>query len=319
MRNSKMHSTVFVTALLFSSAFALEVGAQEQAKGFALNRLYLSAPGGGWFVMDDLSMDGKLGGTVSFTFDHAHNPLVVRSADGTRSVSVVSEEQIADVGLSVTSGPFRVYVNLSGPTYMRGNSDVIDGRSFAGPRVDLGTEPDTITDMRFGMDARLIGESKSAFSLGVGAQVFVPSGNQSDYVSDGKYRAMLRLLAAGEASGFVYSGQTGVHLRKAQDDTPGDPVGSEYLFGLAGGKRFSLSPSTLMTIGPEIYGATAIHSFLKPEATDLEWLLTSRITTVENIDRQWTVRLGAGSGFAPRFGAPELRAVLGIELSGSAN
>jgi hypothetical protein len=36
-------------------------GAQQQTAGFALERLYQSAPGGGWFVMDDLDISGRLG------------------------------------------------------------------------------------------------------------------------------------------------------------------------------------------------------------------------------------------------------------------
>src|SRR3984957_8484784 len=49
--------------------------AQQQPSGFAVERLYQSAPGGGWFVMDDLDMTGRLGGAVSLTSGYARNPL----------------------------------------------------------------------------------------------------------------------------------------------------------------------------------------------------------------------------------------------------
>ena len=320
MQNFKLKIfTPIFALLLFSFCLQAQGQAQDQAKGFALGRMYFSAPGAAWFVMDDLSMDGKLGGTVNLTVDHAHNPLVVRSADGTHSLAVVSEEQVADFGLAATYSRYRIYLNLTGPTYLRGNSDAIDGESFAGPRVDLGAQPDTVSDMRFGLDARVIGERESPFRLGVGAQIFVPSGNQSDYVSDGTYRAMLRLLVAGDSESFAYSGQTGVHFRKTQDVTPGSPKGSEFLFGLAGGERFKLASSVSIVIGPEIYGASAFRSFLRPAATDFEWLLTTRIVQKQIGNRQCMVRLGAGSGFAPQFGAPEWRAVLGVELSGTSD
>lgn len=38
--------------------------AQQQASGFAVDRFYQSAPGGGWFDMDDLDMTGPLGGAI---------------------------------------------------------------------------------------------------------------------------------------------------------------------------------------------------------------------------------------------------------------
>ena len=53
----------------------------QQPTGFALERLYPSAPGGGWFVMDDLNIGGGLGGAVSLTSGYAHNPLATVSSE----------------------------------------------------------------------------------------------------------------------------------------------------------------------------------------------------------------------------------------------
>src|SRR5580692_5621783 len=71
-------------------------GAQQQAQGFALDRLYQSAPGGAWFVMDDLSMRGGLGGAMALSTGYAHDPLRVASSDGTQRLNVVSDEAFAD-------------------------------------------------------------------------------------------------------------------------------------------------------------------------------------------------------------------------------
>ena len=41
--------------------------------------------------------------------------------------------------------------------------------------------------------------------LGAGVQLIFPSGNRADYVSDGRYRAMFRFLAAGDAGRWIHA------------------------------------------------------------------------------------------------------------------
>ena len=56
--------TCFAT-LTAAVAWSTTARAQQQAEGFGVERLYLSAPGGGWFVMDSLDMRGGLGGAMA--------------------------------------------------------------------------------------------------------------------------------------------------------------------------------------------------------------------------------------------------------------
>jgi hypothetical protein len=72
--------------------------AQQQADGFAVERLYQSAPGAGWFVMDDLDISGRLGGAVSLTSGYARNPLVITGPDGKQKLMVVLQEAFVDFG-----------------------------------------------------------------------------------------------------------------------------------------------------------------------------------------------------------------------------
>ena len=317
MQNSKMQLVLAFLVIIFSSAYSRSSQAQQQAQGFAVERLYPSAPGGGWFVMDSLDMHGELGGAVNFTIDHAHNPLVIHSSDGTQSLAVVSDQEIADVGLAATYDRYRIYLNLSSPAYSRGDSGTIDSYAFTGPAVDFGSQPDTLLDMRIGFDARIFGEADGPFRLGAGAQFLAPSGNRSDYESDGNYRGMARLLVAGDVGSFTYSGQAGIHIRPLQDSpTPGSPQGNELIFGVAGGEKFTVGKNTAFIVGPEIYGASAFQSFWKTPETALEWLVTSRLEWTESNYRQIRTKLGVGAGISPQFGAPEWRVVLGLELSG---
>jgi hypothetical protein len=88
---------------------------QQRPSGFAVERLYQSAPGGGWFVMDDLDMTGRLGGSVSITSGYAQNPLVITGPDGTQKLAVASQEAFVDIGGSITHDRFRGYIDIPMP------------------------------------------------------------------------------------------------------------------------------------------------------------------------------------------------------------
>src|ERR1700735_5456190 len=100
MPRSKASRALRFAALSAASAWESRAGAQRQAQGFALERFYPSAPGGGWFVMDALDMHGGLGGAFEVQSGYARNAL--RISQGTQSLSVVSDEVFADIGLAVT-------------------------------------------------------------------------------------------------------------------------------------------------------------------------------------------------------------------------
>ncbi len=91
MRSSSRRGlpTALATAALIGT-WPSSAQAQRQAQGFDLERLYTSAPGAGWFVMDTLDMRGGLGGAVSTVISYAHDPL--RITDGRQTLAVVSDE-----------------------------------------------------------------------------------------------------------------------------------------------------------------------------------------------------------------------------------
>src|SRR5579871_4459496 len=83
--------------------------AETSAPGFALERLYPSAAGGGWFVMDDLRMQGGLNGALELTTGFARDPLTL-SGNGQR-LAVVSDEAFADIGAAVSYDRVRFYAD----------------------------------------------------------------------------------------------------------------------------------------------------------------------------------------------------------------
>src|ERR1700733_4282897 len=156
--------------------------AQQQPSGFAVERLYQSAPGGGWFVMDDLDISGRLGGAVSLSSGYARSPLVITGPDGSQKLAVVSEEAFVDIGGAITHDRFRGYLNFPMPLLVTGTSGTLGSYQFTAPSVSLGTNPDTVSDPRIGLDARLFGKPASLLRLGAGAQLIIPSGSRADYV-----------------------------------------------------------------------------------------------------------------------------------------
>ena len=290
--------------------------AQSESRGFAVERLYLSAPGAGWFVMDDLSMHGGLGGAVALTSGYARKPLQVGS--GAQRLSVVTEQSFADFGFAATFDRFRLYLNLAAPLSSKGRNGTRNGEHFTGPSLTLKNTPDGFEDARLATDVRLLGQADSAFRLGLGAQLFFPTGKRSDYDSDGTYRAMARALFAGDIARFSYAGELGVHIRPLNEAaTPDWPRGNELLFGLAAGLKFPLdtSAATVLVAGPELFGESAFDSLLGSRATGLEGLFTARLEVVSSRAELVRFKLGAGGGLESHLGAPEWRAVAAVELS----
>jgi hypothetical protein len=321
-----MRSSSCAAILLAGVTWASAAGAQQPAQGFGVERFYPSAPGAGWFVMDSLDMHGNLGGVMALTLGYAHDPWRVRSADGSQRLAVVSDQAFADFGFAATYDRFRLYLNFDMPLAIEGQSGTVGNVSYTAPTVDPGSSPDTLSDARVGFDARILGDERSPFRLGAGAQLLVPNGNtcwkdtsntyRCDYDTDGTYRAMGRVLFAGDVGAFTYAGQVGIHIRP-RDDTPvPGPQGSELLFGAAGGARIPVfgSGRTALVLGPEVYGTTALRSLFGTTSTALEGLLTARVEGTADDGPQLRFKLGPGVGFDQHFGAPEWRAVVGIEV-----
>jgi OOP family OmpA-OmpF porin len=310
MRSSR---ALGVLAALAVMAGARAASAQVQPEGFAVERFYPSAPGGGWFVMDALDMHGELGGVFSLSASYANGPL--RVTDGVQHLTVVSDQAFADLGAAVTYDRLRLYLNFDSPLVVKGASGTVGDYQFTGPAVDPGQNPDTLSDARIGFDARIFGGPRDPLRIGAGAQLLVPNGSRADYDTDNTYRGMLRLLAAGDMGSFTYAAQAGLHLRPLDDSpAPGSPQGSELLFGAAAGARVPVCPRTAFIVGPEVFGESALKSLFGSTTTGLEGLLSARYEGTADDAPQLRIKVGAGGGLDAHFGAPDWRLVFGIEV-----
>jgi hypothetical protein len=304
-----------VIALALMSALG-PLSAQQTVPGFAVERFYPSAPGVGWFVMDDLNIGGKLSGAIEVSSGYARNPLTVATPNGTQQLALVTNQAFVDIGGAVTYDRYRIYLNFPIPCLVEGNGGAIGSYQLNAPGLSAGTHPDTIADPRIGFDVRVLGKQGKPFRLGVGAQLMLPSGDRASYVSDARYRGMFRFLAAGDAAGLSYAGQLGIHIRPLNEAfVLGSPHGDEFLFGGAAGRRISGGNGWTILVGPEIFGETAQRAFFSREQTALETLMTLRFERISN-GSNLRIKAGIGHGLVQRFGAPQWRLLVAFELFG---
>ena len=309
MRSSRTSLALALGGLLS----ALAARAQTPVNGFNAERLYPSAPGAGWFVMDSLDMHGGLGGALSFSARYAHQPL--RLSSGTGRVTPVTDSAYGQIGGAITWRAWRFSFGFDFPFAVKGPGATVGGYRYPAVDLDLGSNPDTLSDVRVGVDGRLLGDWDGPFRLGLGAQLWIPSGRAEEYVSDGTYRGMVRLLVAGDVGAFTYAGHVGVHIRPRDDGgVPGAPRGSELLFGAAAGAKLLVTEASRMLLGPEVYGATAFDGFFKSGTTSAEALLSARYEGTGGTGPQLRFKVGGGLGLGSAFGTPSWRLVLAVEV-----
>ncbi len=293
--------------------------AQPAAQGFAVERLVPAPAGAAWLVMDDLDLHGGIGGALSLTLGYARDPL--RVSDAVTQLAVVSGHMLTDIGGALTYDRWRFSIDFQTELDTSGASGSVGGYAFTAPDVNPGAvlHPDTIGDVRVGVDARLFGEPGDRWRLGASAQLWIPNGDRADYDTDGTFRASVRGLVAGDAGRFAYAGYVGVHIRPLDDaGVPGSPRGSELLFGVGGGVKLPVACGARwrVVIGPEIYGASAFAALFGSDTTGLEALVAGRIEDTRVGGRQLRVRLAVGRSLLDAFGAPAWRIVASVEMFG---
>jgi hypothetical protein len=325
-RTGVWHNRIAAGVLVTTLSATLPCHAQL-AEGFAVERFVPAAPGARWLVLDDLALSGPLGAGVALTLGYARNPLRVTAPESVESVSVVSDQVLANVGLAVFYDRFRFTLDLPSPIYITGHSATLGEHQFIAPAVNLGKYPDKIVDVRFGVDTRLWGDLDAPLRLGLGTQFIVPTGETQSYVTDGTYRAQLALKFAGQLGPWNHAAFIGVHVRPRDDSAKlrsaalGGPRGSELVFGLAAAPEITLNraANAHAGIGTELIGATTFHDAFGKYTTALEALLSAHFTRVNADGATVRAKVGAGPGLNARFGAPEWRMVLGLEISDRAH
>jgi outer membrane protein OmpA-like peptidoglycan-associated protein len=282
--------------------------AQPAATGLALDRFDPAERGSEWFVLDTLDLRGHVRPAIGADLDWGHKPLILYDTNGNQVAPVVADQFFVHLGASlVLWDRLRFGFNFPIAVFQQG-----DGATLAGIAYPAPTSP-AIGDLRLGADVRLVGEYRSPFTLAAGASVYVPTGSQNDYTSDGVVRAVVpHVNVAGELGAFAYAGKLGFELRRSET-LAGEQLGDEFLFGLAAGLR--LADGKLL-LGPEAYGSTVVEGgAFRTAGTPLEILFGGHYQFADD----WRAGLGFGPGIVRGDGAPLFRAVASIEWAPAYN
>lgn len=275
----------------------LPARAHAQDARVAADRVEPSERGSEWLVNESLDLVGALRPSAGAVLSRATRPVVLPGN------APVEDLVVVHVGSSVTLvDRVRLAFNLPLQLYGGGKRATLDGADVLPPTKEQGAG-----DLRFGVDVRLFGEHRSIFTSAVGLQVWLPTGQQSQWMGDGGARARPRVMAAGEyAKHFVWAAQLGYGYReRAQAFGEAGLVGSDLQFSAAAGARLKED----IVIGPEIVGATAWSDAFSKRATPIEALISARWHIVSGL----RIGLAAGVGVTSAVLAAERRLAFSIE------
>jgi len=272
-----------------------------QDEGFALNRFDPAEAGSDWFAGESLDLRGHVRPAIGLTVDYAHKPLVLYTANGDEFAPLVESQLSAHLGASLVLWE-RLRLGLSVPLVLTQS-----GEPGTVPGAAIEYSGDTaLGDIRLGADVRLLGEYGEAFTLALGLQAHLPTGDRAAYSGDGAVRLTPRLLIAGDIAVIAYALRVGLAYRAQDDGIANVPTGSELAFGASLGVRIGG-----LLIGPELYGTTVISdgdAAFKKATTPFELIFGVHYKLTD-----WLFGLGAGPGLTQGLGAPEFRLLATVQ------
>jgi outer membrane protein OmpA-like peptidoglycan-associated protein len=151
-----------------------------------------------------------------------------------------------------------------------------------------------------------LGSYRSAVTSALGVGVFLPTGKQEAYTSDGHVRVVPRLSFAGAAGPIDWALSGGVQVTKQTGDYANRPSGTAVTFSAAVGVR---TMDDKLLVGPEVYGFTGTKELLQRESSPVEGILSARYWMTPGL----RIGAGAGTGLTTGFGASRLRALATLE------
>ena len=287
----------------------------QVAPGFDVNRFNPSEQNNEWFAGDTLDLRGMIRPAFGLVVDGQYRPIVVNNdATGKLIYSPVRNMGTMHVGASVSLFD-RVRVGLSLPIVL-----FEDGHQYTvgNETIRLPGHDQALGDLRVGVDVRLFGEYQSPFTIAIGAQLYAPSGSQSDYTSDGTVRISPHLAVAGDVNVFTYSARLGFMLGRTEDYFGVTKLGQEINFSAAAGVRLL---DKHLVVGPEIWGSTVIASspVAPGNVTGLPDDNGKQVNLEGTLGAHFTAGwarfgLGVGPGMVRGYGTPEFRWLASFEI-----
>ncbi len=293
---------LLAAASALSLSLSPAAASAQQAEGYAVNRYEPSERGSDWFASESLDFRGQVRPALGLIGDYSHRSLVIYNPDGSVRAPVLDHDFIVHAGVAVVFVE-RLRLGLSLPiqAYADGRSGRLNGITYAAPASSSG-----IGDLRISGDVRLLGEYGEPFRAALGVALWAPTGDKAQYMSDGEIRFSPRLMIAGDVSAFTYALKGGFIYHSRNESFAGSPIGNEVQLSAAAGLRVA---EGRVVIGPELFGTTYTDSGFKTRSTPLEALLGIHALATPDL----RIGAGVGTGLTRGYGAPVVRALLGIE------
>jgi len=291
-------SLLAVPAVLTSP---LAARAQTVASGFALSPYTPAERGSDWMAADALDLRGDARLAVGATLDHSARPLTFHRNGADVGAPVRSMTQLHVGGALVFAELVRFGVDV--PLLLAEKGEATAYR--AGEILPAG-KASTLGDVRLGADVKLLGSYRSVVTSALGVGVFLPTGKQEAYTSDGHVRVVPRLSFAGAAGPIDWALSGGVQVTKQTGDYANRPSGTAVTFSAAVGVR---TMDDKLLVGPEVYGSTGTKELLQRESSPVEGILSARCWMTPGL----RIGAGAGTGLTTGFGASRLRALATLE------
>ncbi len=254
MANRWVGRAMMCAALAAALARAGEASAQvQQTPQVDLPKFNPAVAGDRFFGVPSPYAAGEVTFHAQALLDYAREPLVlVRESDDEDLGAVVSDQMFVHIGLNFSIiERFAINANMPFAVLSQGDGPAAGGIGFSEPSGAA------IGDLRLGARIRLIGDYHEAFQLGVGGYVWVPTGADDSYVSDGSVRGQPQLLMGGREDRFVWSMMAGPSFRKATSQGVIE-LGHEMNWGA--GVGVLLLDERSLQLGVESYGGVNIES-----------------------------------------------------------
>ena len=286
-----------------ASLTAAEASAQSATgtnPGFALQRFTPAFAGDRFFGVSSPYASGELGFHVGILADYATNPLLVSRVKGITDPTGVVTDQL-HLHLNATFALFdRLALNVDAPAALLNGGDdpTYRGTSFASP------DDAAWGDLRIGLRARLLGDERDLFQIGVQGFLWAPTGKRDAFTGDEEVRGMPQLVLGGFHDRFVWSFNAGAHLRPT---TTYNDVAVGHSMGLGAAVALRLGDERRFQIGPEATVGFAIEGAARRN-THAEITLGAKYRFLGRLE----AGLAAGTGVTPGYGTPDARFIAGL-------
>jgi OOP family OmpA-OmpF porin len=279
---------------LCAAALTQPAAAEE---GFALGRFDPAPAGDRQLSVPSAAVNGDGVLHLGVLADYAYNPLALTHAKAQPEVgAVVSDQLVLHVGGTYALWD-RLALHLDVPfaVYQAGDDPVKGTETFASPNDAV------LGDVRVGLRLGLFGKPGSMLQASVGGSLWLPTGDQAQYTSDGSLRGMPQLLLGGEGHRVLWSLAVGAEFRGARTY---DDAGLGSILRASAGFGVKMGEDQNVTLGPELNLGISTEDTRKKN-TNAELLLGARY----RFRRDFEVGGGFGPGLSGGYGTPDVRAV----------